>query len=43
MNLLATIALARGDAPQAVRWLRQALDINPFDAEARALLDRLER
>jgi hypothetical protein len=43
MNLLALVALARGDTPGGVAWLRRALERAPYDSGARALLDRLER
>lgn len=43
MTLLAVIALAKGDAAAGLDWLRRALAEDPFDAEARALLERLEK
>jgi hypothetical protein len=42
MTLLARIAFARGDSAGGVAWLRRALDRDPFDAEVRALVDRLD-
>ena len=42
LDLLALTAVARGDAPAALGYLRRALAADPFDGEARALLDRLE-
>jgi hypothetical protein len=41
--LLAESSAGRGQAAQAVAWLRRALAIDPYDAEARSLLDRLDR
>jgi hypothetical protein len=43
MNLLAVIALARGDGAAGLGWLRQALERDPFNAESRSLLERLEK
>ena len=42
LNLMALIALRRGEASQGVRFLRRALDVRPFDAEATQLLTKLE-
>ena len=42
LNLLALVALARGEVPAAIGWLRKALDEDPFDPEARAILEQLE-
>jgi hypothetical protein len=42
LALMAQIALDRGLADDGRRWLRQALDADPYDAEARAILARLE-
>src|SRR5262249_31187575 len=41
LTLLAEVALARGDRARAAAWLRQALAVDPYDAEAQALLDQL--
>jgi len=41
LTLLAELAATRGDGEQAVAWLRQALAIDPYDAEARSLAQRL--
>jgi hypothetical protein len=41
--LLAELAAARGDGDQAAERLRQALAIDPYDAEARSLAERLGR
>ena len=41
-DLLALVALARGDLPAGIGWLRKALDSDPWDPEARALLEQLE-
>ena len=41
-DLLALAALARGDLPAGIGWLRKALSADPFDPEARAILDQLE-
>lgn len=41
LTLLAEIAEARGDATRAVGWVRRSLAIDPYDAEALALVDRL--
>jgi hypothetical protein len=43
LNLLAVIAFSRGDSAGGVVWLRKALQVDPFNAEARALLERLEK
>jgi len=43
LALLAEIAVAEGQAGRAEEFLRRALAINPYDAEARSLVDRLER
>jgi tetratricopeptide (TPR) repeat protein len=43
LNLLAVIAFARGDSAAGLTWLRRALQVEPFNAEARALLDRIEK
>jgi hypothetical protein len=42
LDLLALIALSRGDGPAALGWLRRSLAADPFGAEATALLGRLE-
>jgi len=42
LSLLAEVALARGDRRSAAQWLRRALSIEPYDAEAQSLLDRVE-
>jgi hypothetical protein len=42
LNLLALIALQRGDAPQGLGFLRAALERRPFDPEANQLLAHLE-
>ena len=41
LTLLAEVALARGNRSLAAGWLRRALAIEPYDAEAQALLDRM--
>jgi tetratricopeptide (TPR) repeat protein len=41
-TLQAIIALSRGRTDEALPPLRRALQLDPYDAEARALLDRLE-
>ena len=41
-NLLALVSLARGDLQAGIGWLRRSLSEDPFDPEARALLDQLE-
>jgi tetratricopeptide (TPR) repeat protein len=41
-TLLAIAALTRGQTAEALPHLRRALQIDPYDPEARALLDRLE-
>jgi hypothetical protein len=43
LNLLAVIAFSRGDAIAGREWLRRALRLDPFNAEARALLERVEK
>jgi tetratricopeptide (TPR) repeat protein len=43
LNLLALVALARGDPPAAASAVRRALRADPFDAEARAMLERLRQ
>jgi hypothetical protein len=43
LNLLALVALARGDQPAALSAIRRALHVDPFDAEARALLEQLRQ
>jgi len=40
--LLAESSAARRQPAQALAWLRQALAVDPYDAEARSLLDRIE-
>ncbi len=42
LDLLASIALARGDGEEALRFLRRSLAIDPFGLEANALLSRIE-
>ncbi len=42
LDLLALVALARGDLPGGIGWLRKALAADPYDPEARAILDQLE-
>jgi hypothetical protein len=42
LTLLAEIAEARGQVDGALGWLRRSLVIDPYDAEARAMVDRLE-
>jgi hypothetical protein len=42
MNLMALIAFGRGQSAEGLGWLRRALQEDPFDAEARALLERME-
>jgi tetratricopeptide (TPR) repeat protein len=41
-DLLALVALARGDLAGGIGWLRKALAADPYDPEARAILDQLE-
>jgi tetratricopeptide (TPR) repeat protein len=41
-NLLALVSLARGDLSGGIGWLRKALSADPYDPEARAILDQLE-
>jgi hypothetical protein len=41
-NLLALAALRRGEVPASLKWLRKALSEDPFDLEARAILDQAE-
>jgi hypothetical protein len=43
LDLLALVAFQRGDSQAGVAWLRRALAIDPYDAEARAILDEVER
>jgi len=43
LNLLAVIAFSRGDSAGGLAWLRRALQVDPFDGEARALLERVEK
>ncbi|MEO6603649.1 MAG: hypothetical protein ABIQ16_27445 [Polyangiaceae bacterium] len=43
LNLMAVIALGRADRPSAIRYLRRALDVEPFDVEATQLLTSLEK
>ena len=42
LNLMALLALRRGDIGQGLLFLRRALDVRPFDPEATQLLTRLE-
>jgi Flp pilus assembly protein TadD len=42
LNLLALIALRRGEAEQGLGLLRRALRVQPFDPEATQLLANLE-
>jgi len=42
LNLLALIALRRGEANQGLGFLRRALSVRPFDPEATQLLAKLE-
>jgi hypothetical protein len=42
LDLLALVALARGDRAAALDAIRRALRVDPFDAEARSLLGRLQ-
>ena len=42
LNLLALIALRRGDASEGLGFLRRALSVRPFDPEATQLLAKLE-
>jgi hypothetical protein len=42
LDLLAVIAARRGDATKAVALLRRALAVNPFDVEARRILETWE-
>jgi len=41
LTLLVEVALAHGDRPLAATWLRRALAVDPYDAEAQALLERI--
>jgi len=43
LTLLAEGALARGDRAQAAGWLRRAVSVDPYDAEAESLLERIDR
>lgn len=43
LNLMALIALRRGEANQGLGFLRRALQVRPFDPEATALLAQLEQ
>jgi len=42
LNLMALIALRRGEANQGLLFLRRALRVRPFDPEATQLLAKLE-
>jgi hypothetical protein len=42
LTLLALVALERGDTRAGLHFLRRALSLDPFNAEARSILDRLE-
>lgn len=42
LNLMARVALRRGEAAQGLELLRRALRVRPFDYEARQLLTNLE-
>jgi hypothetical protein len=42
LDLLAQVAIARGDGPAAVGWLRRSLTVNPHGPEALRLLSALE-
>ncbi len=42
LDLLAAVEARRGDATKAVALLRRALAVNPFDAEARRILETWE-
>jgi len=42
LNLMALIALRRGEASQGLGFLRRALSVRPFDPEATQLLAKLE-
>jgi hypothetical protein len=42
LSLMAQIAMRRGQPPLVVRFLRQALSVDPFDTEANQLLANLE-
>jgi cytochrome c-type biogenesis protein CcmH/NrfG len=42
LNLMAQIALRRGEPAEGVRFLRRALRSDPFDGEASQLLANLE-
>lgn len=42
LNLMAQVALRRGEAAQAIPFLRRALSVDPFDGEAIQLLANLE-
>jgi hypothetical protein len=41
LSLLAECAASRGQGKQAMEWLSQALAIDPYDAQVRALIQRL--
>jgi hypothetical protein len=42
LNLMALIALRRGEAPRGLAFLRRALRVQPLDPEATQLLSRIE-
>ncbi|MEO8213853.1 MAG: hypothetical protein ABI560_11700, partial [Myxococcales bacterium] len=42
LTLMARLAIAAGDRRGASGWLRLALDVDPYDAEARQLLEQLD-
>jgi hypothetical protein len=42
LTLLAELAVAHREPARAWEWLRRALAIDPYDAEARAVVERLE-
>jgi Flp pilus assembly protein TadD len=38
LDVLAVVSARRGDSEKAVAFLRRALSVNPFDAEAKRIL-----
>jgi hypothetical protein len=43
LDLLAALALQRGDVTETVAFLKRALDVDPSDADATRMLEQLER
>lgn len=42
LTLLAEIAVASGEPSRAGEWVRRALEIDPYDSEARSVVERIE-